>query len=48
MDIEKELRGQNAYKFIYQGITSRYQQYPTYGALPSARHNAGGEYLFLK
>ena len=48
MDTEKELRGQNAYKFIYQGITSRYQQYPTYGALPSARHNAGGEYLFLK
>ena len=48
MDTEKELRGQNAYKFIYQGVTRHYKQYPTYGALPSARHNAGGEYLFLK
>lgn len=44
----QELRAQNAYQQIYQQVSGSYRQYPTYGALPSAGHMSGGEYLFVK
>ena len=43
-----DLRGQGLYKNVYQQVTSRFKQYPTYGGLDSAGNMLGGEYIFEK
>jgi filamentous hemagglutinin family protein len=43
-----DLRGQNLYKNVFQQVTSRFKQYPTYGGLDSAGNMLGGEYIFEK
>jgi filamentous hemagglutinin family protein len=45
---DNDLRGQNLYKNVYQQVTSRFKQYPTYGGLDSAGNMLGGEYIFEK
>jgi filamentous hemagglutinin family protein len=43
-----ELRAQTVYENVYQKVANTTKQQPTYGALPSAGHSSGGEYLFEK
>jgi hypothetical protein len=45
---DSDLRGQNLYKNVFQQVTSRFKQYPTYGGLDSAGNMLGGEYIFEK
>jgi filamentous hemagglutinin family protein len=45
---DSDLRGQSLYKNVFQQVTSRFKQYPTYGGLDSAGNMLGGEYIFEK